>query len=391
MPDGGQETRVRRAYAEHFGGEPEVLVRAPGRATLLGAHIDYSDGPILAVALDRAVWLAASRRGDQRLRAVALDLEEKAEFAVTTEEAPAAWRAYPWAVAQALRRAGPAPPGLDVVYGGNLPRGAGVSSSAAVEVAFLLAWRRLGGLDFDDLEAARLARRAENDFLGVASGLMDPFVSLHGAAHQAVLLDCRDLSFRRLPLPQDAVLLLADSGVRRQLGEASESGFNDRRQECREAVEILRRVLPQEGPRLRNLRDLSWEAFELHSHHLPRVLRRRVRHGLEEMERVWVGARALEAGDMETFGALMRRSHLSSRDFYEVSLPELDLPAATAWATPGCWGARLSGGGFGGCVSVLVEEGAVEGVRASIQAAFQGAFDRIPPVHLCRIAAGANV
>jgi galactokinase len=388
MSESDQEERLRHAFHERFGEAPTTMVRAPGRVTLLGAHIDYSEGPILAATLDRAVWLATSPREDGRLRAVALDLgDEAATDLATANDQGFPWLRYPLAVAWALRQQGFSPRGLNAVYGGNLPRGAGVSSSAAVEVAFLLAWRRLGELALDRIEIARLARRAENDFLGVQSGIMDPFTSLHGSAQEALYLDCRDLSFRTLPLPPGTAVLVADSGVRRRLGDASGAGFNDRREACRQAVVRLQEVLPE----IRTLRDLTEEDYALHSHHLPMELRRRARHGVEEMARVRAGALALTAGDLGTFGHLMRQSHLSSRDLYEVSLPELDLLAATAWATPGCWGARLSGGGFGGCVTVLIQETAATPVAEALRQAFQGAFGRAPEIHLCRIAAGATL
>jgi galactokinase len=382
-----QEKRVRETFEARFGEAPALVVRAPGRASLLGAHVDYSEGPILATALDRAVWLAASPREDDRLRAVALDLGEEAATGLATgNDQGFPWLRYPLAAAWALREGGHRAGGLNAVYGGNLPRGAGVSSSAAVAVALLLAWRHFGPLDIGRADLACLVQEGENGFLGVRSGVMDPFTSLHGAAGQAVYLDCRDLSFRHLPLPPDTHILLADSGVRRRLGDATGAGFNDRREACQRAVEILRKTLPG----IRSLRDVSEEAYALHSHHLPMELRRRARHGVEEMARVRAGAAALEAGDLATFGALMRQSHLSSRDLYEVSLPELDWLAATAWATPGCWGARLSGGGFGGCVTVLVQGPAVAAVTQALQESFREAFGRTPAIHHCQTAEGAS-
>ena len=292
------------------------------------------------------------------------------------------WIDYPAGVAWALSQAGHRPAAMDVAYASDVPIGAGVSSSAAVEVAFLLAWRELG-LDLDDAAVPGLGRRAENGYLGVQSGIMDQFASLNGAEGHAVFLDCRHLTCELLPLPRTAVLV-ADSGVRRQLAA---SGFNDRPRECRQAIEILRRSLPG----IRALRDVSAADFELHSHRLPIDLRRRARHVIEECRRVREGAEALRRGDLDAFGLLVRHSHVSSRDLYEVSIPELDVLAAAAWAAEGCYGARLTGGGFGGCVAALVESASAAAVGAAMAAAFESELGRPPPIFVCRAAAGAEV
>ncbi|MEM8993692.1 MAG: galactokinase, partial [Acidobacteriota bacterium] len=267
---------------------------------------------------------------------------------------------------------------------GDVPIGAGVSSSAAVAVAFALAWRRVGDLDIADAGVPLLCREMENEYLGVQSGVMDQFASLLGRAGHALFLDCRSLDGERLPVSGDAAVVVFDSGVRRRL---SESGFNDRRDECRRAVEILARHLPD----IRALRDVDAEAFELYSHHLPPALRRRVRHAVEEMTRVREGADALRRGDLEAFGALMRRSHLSSRDFYEVSIPELDLLAAAAWPRPGCWGARMMGGGFGGCVAALARADAAPAITVAVADAFEAAYGRRPPAFTSALADGAAI
>ncbi len=301
----------------------------------------------------------------------------------------ASWIDYPAGVDWALREAGLRPPAMDVTFGGNLPIGAGVSSSAAVEMAFLLAWEALQPPDaasfgLDGAARANLGMRAENGYLGVQSGIMDQFSSLHGAAGRLILLDCRSLDFEHLRLPAEANVLVADSGVRRRLADFD---YNDRRGECAQAVAILEQNLPG----IRTLRDVSRHDFELHSHKLPMTLRRRARHAIEECRRVLDGAAALRDGDLDAFGRLMRQSHLSSRDLYEVSIPEIDLLAASAWATPGCHGARLLGGGFGGCVVVLAEAPAAEPVRRSMALAFEDEFGRKPEIFACAVDDGARV
>ncbi len=383
---------VADAFRAAFGHRPEVIVRAPGRVNLLGAHVDYNEGWVMPAAIDRAVWLAAAPAAGRGLRARALDFDEEGHLDLDDlppplpQRQPGArhgWIDYPAGVAWALLEAGHRPPAIDVVYASDVPIGAGVSSSAAVEVAFLLAWRQLG-LDLEHRVLPRLGQRAENGYLGVQSGIMDQFASLNGAAGRAIFLDCRHLTFEHLPLPADLAVLVADSGVRRQLAGSS---YNDRPRECRRAVEVLRRSLPG----VRALRDVSPADFELHSHRLSLDLRRRARHAIEECRRVRDGAEALRRGDLADFGLLVRHSHLSSRDLYEVSTPELDLLAAAAWSAEGCFGARMMGGGFGGCVAALVRSSAAGGVREAMATAFEQDFGQPPPIFTCRVAAGAEV
>jgi galactokinase len=385
---------VEREFQKVFGRRPEIVVRAPGRINLLGAHVDYNDGWVMPAAIDRAVWLAAAPGKGQTLRVRAIDFD--AEAAVDLDRLPptvperngggSEWIDYPAGVAWALREAGHQPAAMDVAFTSDVPIGAGVSSSAAVEVAFLLAWRELCGLSLDGAEIPRLGRRAENGYLGVQSGIMDQFASLHGAADRVIFLDCRHLTFEHLPFPAATTVVVADSGVRRRLVGA-ETGYNDRPAECRAAVELLRSHLPG----IRALRDVSADDYALHSHHLPMTLRRRVRHVVEECRRVREGADALRRGDVENFGTLVRQSHLSSRDLYEVSIPELDVLAAAAWTVDGCHGARMMGGGFGGCVAAVVADAAVGDVKAAMTAAFEESFGRRPDVFTCRVATGASV
>jgi galactokinase len=384
--------RVRAAFADRFGRLPELLVRAPGRVVLLGAHVDHQQAEVLPAAIDKSVFLAAARRPDRRLRLAALDLGREAELELDYLPPPcgerqpreASFADYPAGVAAALEAAGFAIGGLDAAYGGDLPQGAGVSSSAAVEIAFLLAFAAAGGFALGPAEAARLARHAENSYLGVMSGLMDPLASLHGRAGHAILLDCRSLAAEPLPLPPGLRLLVFDSGVRRSLVL---SGYNDRRGELRQATLLLRAELPG----LEVLRDLAPDDFERLRHLLPPPLERRVRHCLEEMARVAAGAAALRQGDAATLGRLMNASQASSRELYQVSLPELDLLCAAAAGAPGCYGARLMGGGFGGVVAALVEAESSAQVAAEVARAFEQAFGRRPPFFETGMAGGAEL
>ena len=379
------------AYRRRFGVLPQVVVRAPGRITLLGAHIDYSDGWVLPAAIERAVYVAAGGRRDRLLDLVAADLGDARRLDLDALEPPVPerspprsdWTDYAAGIAWALAAAGERPAGMNAVISGDLPMASGLSSSAALESALLLAWEALSGFCLAPIDRARAGHRAETGYLGVQSGIMDQFVILHARPGSAVFLDCRTLEHELIPLPGAARLVVADSGVRRRLVG---SEFNTRRRQCRQAVEALRPALPQ----ISTLRDVSPADLEAHAGLLSPPLDRRARHVVGECDRARRAAAALRAGDGAEIGALMRRSHESSRDLYEVSLPELDTLAAAAWEAPGCLGARFSGAGFGGCVAALVEAGAEEEVAAAMTRAFEGRFGRRPETFVSGAAGAAS-
>lgn len=373
--------KVVAAYRQHYGVLPQVVARAPGRVTLLGAHIDYSEGWVLPVAIDRAVYVAAGRRNDRRLDLRAADLDAGARLDLDQLPPPVRQRAVPqsdWAdyaagVAWALAEAGSEPVGMNAVIAGDLPMDSGLSSSAALESALLLAWEDLSGFRLDAVDRARAGQRAEVGYLGLQSGIMDQFVILHAQQGSAVFLDCRTLAHELIPLPRGVRLVVADTGLRRRLVG---SQFNDRREQCRHAVELLRSKLPA----VRTLRDVTPAQLEQHAGLLPAPLDLRAGHVVGECERARRAAAALRGGDTVEVGRLMRLSHESSRDLYEVSVPELDALAAAAWQAPGCLGARFSGAGFGGCVAALVEAGAEDAVSEVMAAAFERRFGRRPAI-----------
>jgi galactokinase len=377
---------VTEQFTKQFGRKAAVLVRAPGRVNLLGAHVDYVEGWVLPGAIDRAVYLAAAPRSDATVTVHALDFNQSAAFAITAPQTPVSdplWLNYPLGMAWALGQNGRSLTGMDVVMAGNVPIGAGVSSSAAVEMAFLLAWEALAGYELDDLTEARLGQQTENQFLGVGSGMMDQFASVHGRANHLILLDCRTFEHERIPLPPDTAVILADSGVRRQLAH---SHYNDRPQECREAAAMLRHFLPE----VQTLRDVSPEMLAKYSQFLPEPHRRRAQHAVGECGRVQAGAAALREGDVVTFGRLISESQASSRHNYDNSLPELDLLAEVAGSVDGCYGARFGGGGFGGFMQVLARRTAVDTLEAAMCEAFEREFGRIPNMFTCQIGDGAT-
>ncbi len=376
---------LRRAFSEAFGSLPDVVVRAPGRVNLIGEHTDYNEGFVLPVAIDRAIYIAARARADRQVRLLALDMGQRAEFtldAIVRDEA-AMWSNYVRGVALFLQEAGYALRGLDGVIQGDVPRGAGLSSSAALEMAAALAFVATSGLALDRVQMALIGRRAENEFVGVQTGIMDQFISALGRRDHALWIDCRSLDYRLVPLPADVRLVVADSGVRRGLVA---SAYNQRRAECEEGV----RRLAERLPGIRALRDVSVAAFEAHKDVLPEPVRRRVQHVVYENQRVLDAVAALERGDLAAMGRLMDASHTSLRDLYEVSGPELDALVEIARSVPGCLGARLTGAGFGGCTVNLVEQRAVPAVVAAIERDYPARTGRTPRVYICRAVDGAG-
>jgi galactokinase len=386
------QDEVIDAYRKLRGRLPEIVARAPGRVNLLGAHVDYNDGWVLPAAIDRAVYVAASATGDGSVRIASLvygqegetslELLRQKEGAATGGDESLSWLNYPAGVAWAMMDAGHALSGLDAVFNGDVPVGGGVSSSAAVEVAFILAWEALSDLMLSGRDKALLGQRAENHYLGVNSGIMDQFASLHGSARRIIWLDCRSLDYELLPMPEGTAVLVADSGVRRELAQ---SEYNLRRQQCQEAVDFLKEPLPH----IRALRDVTRDDLARYGRVLPELLRSRAEHVVHECGRVLDGVELLRRGDVEGFGHLIRRSHTSSRDLYEVSIPELDTLAWAAWQVDGCYGARLTGAGFGGCVIALVDEAAGPEVARFMGERFEQAHSQRPSIFTARIGPGA--
>ncbi|MCP4421137.1 MAG: galactokinase [Chloroflexi bacterium] len=380
--------QVQHIFQELVGRETAVIIRAPGRVNLLGSHLDYNEGWVLPGAIEPSVWLAAAPTTDNRVTVHALNFGETAAFQLPHLELFASsvggnWINYPMGVAWALQKASQSLVGMDVVLVSDLPLGSGLSSSAAVEMAFLLAWEALAGFQLDDLSRAKIGQKTENEYIGVNSGVMDQFACVASRANSLFLLDCRTMSYEYLQLPSNLAVVLIDSGVRRQLAT---SNYNDRPAECREATAVMQQHLPH----IQTLRDVSLDELELFGHHLPQNLRRRVVHVVGECARVQAGAEALRVGDVVTFGRLMRQSQISSRDNYENSTPELNLLAATAWATPGCFGARFGGGGHGGFMQILVEETAVPNLIETVNEAFAGEYGRVPTHIITKLINGAK-
>ena len=365
------ETRAREAYVERFGGEPEVVASAPGRVNLIGEHTDYNGGFVLPCAIDRRIAVAAGRDGEEEL--FSADFDEARPLGGEDDS----WAKYPRGVAWALGEAGHEAGGFRAALAGDVPRASGLSSSAAIEAATALALDGLFGLGLDKKTLARVCQRAENAYVGVASGIMDQYASLLCEAGSALLIDCRSLEAEPVPLDLEGAglaLVVCDTRVKRGLAD---TGYNDRRAACERAAETLG---------VEALRD----ATEGDLDRLSGEELRRARHVVTENARVIRAAEALRHKDFELFGHLMYASHGSMRDDYEISTPELDAFVETARES-GAPGARLTGAGFGGCAIALMPSGNIGMLAEACREAFAERGFEAPEFYEFLPAAGAEV
>jgi len=383
---------LKAKFQTHFGSEPQYVVRAPGRVNLLGEHVDYNDGFVLPAAIDLATYVAFSPAAADHSTLLAADFDQPALFSAKTLSAKTQldgsplpdWAHYPAGVMWALSEAGLETPAMQAVFASNVPRGSGLSSSASVELAFSVAWQTLGGWKKTPLELAQLSQKAENQYVGVNCGIMDQFASACGVTGHLLLLDCRSLTWQPLPIPKDVAIVIADTSMRREL---TTSGYNDRREACEKAVQILSKDLPG----IRALRDVSVADFNRLSNQLPALVEKRARHVVEEVERTQRAVSLLEQSNIHEFGQIMNECHVSLRDLYEVSIPELNTMVEIAQSLPGCFGARLTGAGFGGCTVNLVENSAAESFAAELARQYEAQTHKQPQVYICQASDGAGV
>jgi galactokinase len=386
------ESRVAAFFNQKFGFECAGIARAPGRVNLLGEHVDYNGGFVLPAAIDRATYVAFSPIDTNEYDVWAMDYGEEAIFSSQTLEAKSRleggrlpdWALYPAGVARTLLQSGYGVGGLKAVLGSDVPQGAGLSSSASVELAFATAWKSLGAWSAAPMELAVLCQRAENTYVGVNCGIMDQAASACGEESKLLLLDCRSLEYELLPLPAGAAIVIADTGIRHALAV---SAYNARRAACEDAVRILGRYLPNVAA----LRDVSPADFNRLASKLPREVELRARHVVEEIERTRQAVPLLRAGDVRGFGALMNACHASLRDLYEVSCPELDIMAKIAQSLKGCYGARLTGAGFGGCTVNLVAREYSDSFAEALFAGYMSETQRRPEIYVCRASAGSGI
>jgi len=365
--------------------EPRIF-RAPGRVNLIGEHTDYNDGFVLPAAIDREILVAAAPRPDRQIHVFSLTFSERAEFDLD-EKNPRPrghWSDYIRGVALILESVGYRLGGANLLIESNLPIGAGLSSSAALEVATAIALSSLAEIEIPRAQLAKLCQRAENEFVGMRCGIMDQLIACFAQPGHALLIDCRSLERQMIPLDESkARIVLCNTMVKHKLAS---SEYNTRRAECEEGVRLLSQYLPG----IRALRDVTQEDFARYEHELPERVRCRSRHVISENERVLVTAQHLLSNDFNGICTLMAASHKSLRDDYQVSSVELDLMVELANRAAGVHGARMTGGGFGGCTVNLVASDAVEEFCSTVQRAYYEATGIQPEIYVCRTTGAAG-
>jgi len=376
--------KLRVLFSELYGVRPSIY-RAPGRVNLIGEHTDYNEGFVMPAALDLYTYVAASPRSDRRLKAYSENLGEKCDFDLDSIQPGKSghWSDYVRGVAGVLESSGYQLRGADLAITSEVPLGSGLSSSAALEVS--TAWALLSNsqINVDRNAIPQLCQQAEHLYPETKCGIMDQFISCHGRAGHALMLDCRSLDFQLLPVPSQVRLMVCNTMVKH---EHASGGYNTRRRECEEGLQALKQVLPA----IRALRDVTINELEQHRERLTPVVYKRVRHVVTENDRVQEAATALSEGGLAHFGRLMADSHRSLRDDYEVSTPELDLMVELANGQNGVHGARMTGGGFGGCTINLVDSGHAEEIQQRLAQNYEARTGLRPTILICEASDGAG-
>lgn len=370
----------------------EFFVSSPGRVNLLGEHVDYNGGPVLPAAIDRSVSLWANREDSQIYRIRTEDLNKDVVFTldsllnkmdINNHPLPE-WALYPASVVWAADKDKLMISGFDAIFNSTVPIGAGLSSSAALEIAFAALLRELGNWQLDDMQLAKLCQFAENEYVGVNCGIMDQFACANGVDNSALYLDTSNLSWYSVELPKNTAIIIADSKIKRSL---SNSAYNERRKSCEEAINIFKETLPK----INFLSEISTGQFEQLSNKLSETTFKRAKHVIEECQRVKKAVECLENKDVIGFGQLMKEGHISLRDLYEVSLPELDQLVELANSHNYCFGSRLTGAGFGGCTVSLVQKKHAQKFIDFMKSKYQALSGIVPDIYLCKARDGVRV
>jgi galactokinase len=379
-PQSVQETHYKR-----FGAQG-VAYQAPGRVNLIGEHTDTSEGYVMPAALDLRTISVLSPRSDSIANIYSVNFDEQAS--VDLQHLPSRprghWSDYPTSVLWTLEQRGIRPGGFELTLSGNVPLGSGLSSSASVEVAVAVAVLTYAGANLTKPEIAKICQFSENNFVGAQSGIMDPFTSCCGVDNHALLIDCRSLDYEALPLPSEVLLVICNSMVKHSLAGGGE--YNARRAEVQAGV----RILQQHYPDIHTLRDVTEEQLRRCENEMPEEIFRRCLHVVTEDERVLAAAVALRSEDFHSFGRIMHDAHISMRDNYAASCVETDLLVELAARQPGCFGARITGGGFGGCTINLVAADHADNFVRNVRAGYEEATGIQAEVYLSRASAGAG-
>ncbi len=375
------QTAVPDAFRKVYGKAPTVIGRAPGRVNLIGEHTDYNEGFVLPAALDKNTVVAVALRDDQIVTVHSLDFVTDSQFTLDTLRDPDPNQAtlYPRGVLWLLQQQGHTLRGMDIVIGSDVPTGAGLSSSAATEIAMLEAAAALLDIPFKPQEKALFGVQVEHQFVGVRTGNMDQMISVLGQKDHALLIDCRSLEATPVPIPGGVSLMALDTGKRRDL---THTEYGKRREQCEEAARLLG---------VKALRDVTPEQLAAAANKLPEVIERRAAHVVNEDVRTLAAAAALRSGDLATVGRLLNESHVSLRDLFQISIPELDIMADLAQHEVGCFGARMMGGGFGGAVIALVSDEHVESFSERVALAYNDATHLRAYIYVAHPGPGSSV
>jgi galactokinase len=378
-------SELKSKFAEIYGREPRFF-RAPGRVNLIGEHTDYNDGFVLPMAIENETVVAAAAREDRKIRVRSLNLneEEIVDLDAPEQRERGSWLDFIEGVARILERKNVILSGADLLIYSSVPTGAGLSSSAALEISVGLALTEISNQKVDRVTLALVGQAAEHEFVGAKVGIMDQFISAMGRKDHALLIDCRKLETEQIPFVSDELeIAICNTNVKHEL---SSSEYNVRRAECEEGVKILQEFLPG----ITHLRDVSVEEFEKYEKHLPEIIRKRCRHVITENARTLNAAEALKKGDFSEFGRLMWLSHSSLRDDYEVSCAELDIMVEIAADCQGVLGARMTGGGFGGSTVNLVRRKNLDAFKEKILAEYHRHTKIEPDIYVSNPAEGAG-
>jgi len=376
--------QISKKFMQHFTGEPRVF-QAPGRVNLIGEHTDYNDGFVFPMAIEFYTTVAVAPTYDRKLYIRSRNMDELIAVDLNdNKKRRNHWSDYVAGMASVLEGEGLKLPGASMLIDSDVPVGAGLSSSAALETAAGLALLSTVNVELESEKLALFGQKAENEFVGMNCGIMDQFISVHGKADHALFLDCRTLDYELVPLKADKVrIVICNTMVKHELGS---SEYNKRRAECEKGVQIMSADFPD----IRALRDVSLEQFNSVADKLPEVVRRRCRHVISEDERTQASIASLNAGDVAEFGRLMNASHDSLRDDYEVSCKELDVLVDIARSQDGVFGARMTGGGFGGCTVNLVAAEAVDVFVDAVSSQYQQKTGLTPDVYISVASEGAH-
>ncbi len=370
--------KILQEFISRFGDLPQFIIRSPGRVNLIGEHTDYNDGFVLPMAIDRAIWMAIRLRDEDTIYLRSLDFPLPVRFSLGEIRHQENWGEYVAGVAWALKRAGYRLTGWEGVMSSNIPIGAGLSSSAALEMAVAKAFSLAGNWAFEPQAMALLGQQTENEWVGANTGIMDQMIIAAGQAGHALLIDCRDLSTQQISLPAETKVIIMDTATRH---DNTDSSYNERRRQCEIASEYFG---------VSHLRDVTLRTFDLRSDGLPELPRRRARHIITENARVLEAAKAMAAGDATAMGKLMNASHVSMRDDFEITNTELNIMVRLAQSQSGCYGARMTGGGFGGCAVALVQSAAASAFVGNIRRRYMDETGLKPEVYVCRAANGVE-